>query len=116
MADTDYNDGDNSNIETWEPRPTSKTEAAVAIGFIVAALAGVAALVRWDFKEQKKQEEVAREEEHKRQKERDEFNAWVDEQPSKGKVIIKPQVGTHIAIPIESYKDIEIKRLPGIRY
>jgi len=114
MADTDYNDGYDSTVVPT--RDVSNGEIAVMLTIVVGAVAGFVALFRYEAKEEKKREAEAKETERKRQKERDEFNAWVDEQPSKGKVIIKPQVGTHIAIPVDAYKDIEIKRLPGIRY
>lgn len=101
---------------TYEPKDITKGEAVVLITIVAGAIVAFAALFRAETKEQKKRELEAKENERKRQKERDEFNEWVDQQPSKGKVVIKPQVGTHIAIPVDAYKEVEIRRLPGIRY
>jgi hypothetical protein len=99
-----------------EPQQMSKAETAAFLGFVVTAVVGFVAFVRYDLKEQKKAELANKEKERERQAARDEFNAWVDSQPANGKIVHKPQVGTYIAIPVDAYKDIEIKRLPGINY
>lgn len=109
------------NNYTYAPaEPMSKGETAAVVTLVVAVVGGLAALIRWDYKEQKriaaeqKAEREAREAERKA--EVDEFNEWCDAQPGNGKIIVKPQVGTYIAIPVEHYKDVEIKRLPGVTY
>lgn len=108
------------NNYTYSADPLSKGETAAVVTVILTAVVGFAAFIRWDYKEQKRitaERKAEREaKEASRKAEVDEFNQWVDSQPGEGKVIVKPQVGTYIAIPVEAYRDVEIKRLPGITY
>src|SRR4051794_574692 len=101
---------------SYQAEPLAKGETAAVIGLLNTAVVGFAAFVRYDLKEQKRIMGERKAKEAERQKERDDFNEWVDSQPPNGKVVVKAQVGAYIAIPVEAYKDVEIKRMPGITY
>jgi len=111
-----------SSYQPMENRPLSKAEAGV-LGLLVVAAAGfVGFLFRLEMKEQKKREERELElekEQAEREKEaqakREEFDQWVTDQQSNGKVVVHFRVGDRIAIPVDTYKDVEVRRLPGMR-
>lgn len=111
-----------NSYQPVDNRPLTKSEAGLLalMGVVAAGFIGFIGFM--SVKDQKayeaRQAELAEEQaerEREAQAKRDEFDAWVSEQTSSGKVVVHFRVGDRIAIPVEAYKDVEVRRLPGMR-